>query len=57
MWSNTVTREPLVLNSEDVDHIEELLETLADGYHILGPDEEKREQYEGMYDRLQEARP
>jgi hypothetical protein len=52
-----VTREPLVLDSEDVDHIEELLETLADGYHILGPDEEKREQYERMYDRLQEARP
>jgi len=52
-----VTREPLVLDSEDVDHIEELLENLADGYHILGPDEEKREQYERMYDRLQKARP
>ncbi|WP_372611561.1 hypothetical protein [Halomonas sp.] len=52
-----MAREPLVLDTEDLDHIEELLETLSEGYHVLGPDEEKREQYEGMHKRLQESRP
>lgn len=50
-------REPIVLDSDDLDHVEELLEALSEGYHIISEDPEKQEQYEAMLERLQEARP
>lgn len=52
-----MVREPVVLESGDLDHIEDVLETLAEGYHILSPDEAKQQQYQAMLERLQETRP
>jgi len=47
----------MVLDEDDADHIEQLLEALASGYHIDAPDEEKQEQYDEMLTRFQNARP
>lgn len=53
-----MSREPLVLDTEDANHIEEILESLAQGYHVLGGDTpEKKQQYDGMLERFQDARP
>ncbi|UBF22199.1 hypothetical protein HRTV-2_gp51 [Halorubrum virus HRTV-2] len=51
-------REPLVMHSEDLDHIEEMVEALSEGYHINAPTtDETRDYYSELLDRLQEARP
>lgn len=50
-------REPLVMDTEDLDHIEEMVEALSEGYHIIAETPEKRDYYTNLLDRLQEARP
>lgn len=49
-------REPLVMDSDDLDHIEEMLEALSEGYHIVSEGPEKHEFYAGLHERLQEER-
>jgi hypothetical protein len=52
-----MVREPVVVDSEDLDLCEDLLEILADGSGIGVPGEELREECSETLERLRDARP
>jgi hypothetical protein len=52
-----MTRESVVIESDILDHIEELLEIRADGYHIPPASDDEQEQYEDMLADIRNTRP
>lgn len=52
-----MTEEPLTWDDEYLDHVEELLDALADGYGINSPGPEDAESYREMLNDLRESRP
>lgn len=49
--------ENITVAESDADHIEEMLEALADGYTIQAAEEDKQQQYRGMLRRWRKVRP
>lgn len=52
-----MTKEPITWDEEYLDHVEELLDALADGFGINAPNDEDADAYQAMLDDLQDARP
>mgnify|MGYP006276935967 CR=1 FL=1 len=50
-------REPLVMDSEHLDHLEELVEALSEGYHVIAETPERRAYYEALLEELRNSRP
>lgn len=51
-----MTKEPVILEDEHFDRIEEVVDVLADGCGVAAPDDELREEFQEIRTELSEAR-